>query len=100
MASNSTTRETALCYDAGRALMHLQLREGIAGAWEVEIVDLEQSRRVVQPFDDEASARRAAEIAYRRGERFGHWRVEKPGQHLAARSPSGPEPLHGPASVD
>ncbi|MFC7245301.1 hypothetical protein ACFQO7_22740 [Catellatospora aurea] len=41
------------------------------------LVDSEQGRRITNPFDDEAAARRSAETAYTYGRRFGRWRVQR-----------------------
>ncbi|GHJ45876.1 hypothetical protein Cs7R123_32180 [Catellatospora sp. TT07R-123] len=95
-------REVADCFEAGRLLLHLELRESPVGAWEVELVDREQQRRIAHPFHDETSARRSAEAAYAYGRQFGRWRVRRAGDY-APQGPSvtapgwDPEPIAAPA---
>lgn len=74
---NLMIRETGDCYDGDPRLLHLELRDSRVGARELELVDREQNRRIKHQFGDEAAARKAAEIAYAYGRRFGSWKVQR-----------------------
>jgi hypothetical protein len=55
---NVVTRESARCYAGSDVIMTVAMRQTRGhGAWEVEVVDVEQHRRLCSAYEDEALAR-------------------------------------------
>jgi hypothetical protein len=77
MAFGTQLREIGECFAHGRALLRVELRQSGVGAWQVEVVDREQDRRINSSYDDEAPARRATETAYQYGRQFGRWKIQR-----------------------
>ena len=94
MAFNRLIREIGDCYDSGRVVLHLEMCQSRAGAWEIELIDRDQGRRIQHQYDDEAAAREAVEIAYAFGRRGGRWRIQRSSdyQPAGAASPLGWDP--------
>jgi hypothetical protein len=79
MASfNVITRESARCYADSYVIMTVAMRQSRGhGAWEVEVVDVEQHRNICSAYEDEALARAAVELAYSYGRQFGQWKIDR-----------------------
>jgi hypothetical protein len=85
-------RETGECYGGSHIVLRLELRQsGRHGAWEVELVDREQHRRICHQYDDEAAARDAVEQAYAFGRQFGRWKIHRANGY----DPAGPASATG-----
>lgn len=95
MAFGNQLREIGDCYSGSRALLRVELRQSGVGAWQIQVVDREQNRRIDSSFDDEAAARHATETAYRFGRQFGRWNIQRASGYEpqgAAATPAGWEP--------
>ncbi|GIG02102.1 hypothetical protein [Catellatospora citrea] len=77
MAFRNQLREIGECYSGNRALLRVELRQSGIGAWQVQVVDREENRRIDSSFDNEAAARQATETAYRYGRQFGRWNIQR-----------------------
>lgn len=86
------------CYSSSRELLRVELRQSGIGAWQVQVVDREQNRRIDSRFEDEAAARQATETAYRYGRQFGRFNIQRASGYQpqgATVSPAGWEPDPG-----
>jgi hypothetical protein len=74
-------RESRICYGPdGRPLLRATLYAGMAGGWELEVVDLVVPGRVAIGYAGEPEAWQAIRQAYALGTRHGTWRTPSAGQ--------------------
>lgn len=69
-------QEVGQCFSETRVCLRLELRRSRVGAWELELSEID-GRRISHRYDDEATARTAAETAYTYGRQFGRWRIQR-----------------------